>query len=130
PRVDADGDDLAWLTGPQSRDDLDGGPTILISPSYDLSSYGHAVLRYARWMKSMEGEMDDELTVEASSDGGIEWVHVEATGPTIPWDHMEFDLGEFIELTADVRVRFLVSDNPNNSRTEAGIDAFEIVGLL
>ena len=129
PRVDADGNALAWLTGPAPRVDLDGGPTILLSPSYDLSSYGHAVLRYARWMKSMDGAID-ELTVEASSDGGVEWVHLETTGPTVPWDHVEFDLGDFIELTDAVRVRFLVSDNPNDSQTEAGIDAFEIVGLL
>ncbi len=40
-----------------------------------------------------------------------------------------FWLADYVALTSQVRVRFSVMDNPNDSKTEAGIDAVEILDL-
>src|SRR5690606_5260874 len=39
----------------------------------------------------------------------------------------EWDVGAFVELTSAFRIRFSAIDNPNNSVTEAAIDAFKLI---
>ena len=118
----------AWVTqngpvgGSSGADDVDGGPTILISPSFDLAGRD-GIVSYARWMFSSG---DDVMTVAVSGDGSS-WVDVETVaGDQNAWTTHSFRVGEFIVPSATTQVRFSVSDNPNNSVVEAGVDAFKV----
>jgi hypothetical protein len=110
--------------------DVDGGPAALVSPPFDLAGTD-AIVTYARWMYSAGGAQHtpDFLTVDLSGDGGVTWTAVpgHTTGGTLgDWETVSFVVGDHILPTADVRVRFSVSDLPNNSITEAGIDNVQV----
>jgi hypothetical protein len=117
---------LCWFTGQAASGssvgtaDLDGGPTQLTSPIYNLAG-SDAIIEYKRWFFNDDG--DDGLTVEVSNDNGASWHLVEtAAGLQNTWVQRSFRLGTYVPGTAQVRLRFSVSDNPNNSITEAAVD--------
>ena len=127
PDADFDGSGQCYVTGNRLFQDIDGGPTRLISPTIDLTD-ADATVKYARWFR---GGSSDLLVVEVSNDGGSSWVTVEEVSPDAEgWVEVEFRLGDFIAPSADVAVRFSASDDPNNSFTEAALDAFEVIALL
>ena len=64
---------------------------------------------------------NDVMTCE-TGDAGL---GVTASGG---WEQMRFRVADYVVPTAQVRVRFSVSDAPNDSITEAGIDAFNVNG--
>ncbi len=100
--------------------DLDGGPTILTSPTFDMSS-GDGEISYAYWLYN--DDQDDSLVVELSSNNGSTWVVARTyTGLQGGWNYGTVSVGAFLTPTATVRVRFRVADNPNNSITESAID--------
>jgi len=125
PGSDADGSGKCFVTGAASSRDVDGGPTYALSPVYDLSGYGAATLSYYRWIKSTGGSQDKFLA-EVSGDGGTTWVTIENVPPPLlsGWTRKEWDVASFVPLTSTVRFRFSTSDNPNDSNTEGGLDAF------
>jgi hypothetical protein len=121
-----------WVTengppgGAAAANDVDGGPTDLISPILDFSGTD-GFISYKRWFFC--STFDDNLTVSVSNDGGATWVPVEVTmhasaAPTNQWIASQFRVGAYVTPTANVRVRFRTSDNPNNSTTEAAMDVF------
>ncbi len=126
PIADFDGSGAAWLTenGPGNTD-VDGGPTVLTSPTIDLAGAEAVILRYARWFTNDDGD-DDDLALEVSSDDGTTWVELESTGAITGWEERTLRLDAAIPPTDEVRIRFLATDNPNDSVTEAGIDAVRI----
>jgi len=128
PPADADGSGRCYVTdNVAANSDVDGGPTRLTSPTFDLSS-GSALVRYARWFTN--DDLDgDRLDVEVSNDGGDTWTTVESVPGGGGWQFAEFDVADFTSPTANVRVRFSATDNPNDSVTEAGVDAFEVIRL-
>jgi hypothetical protein len=115
--------------GSQFDDDVDGGPTILVSPAVATDGRD-ARVSFARWFYTNdEPGQGDELRVEISTDGGAIWTPVPAlttTGTDGAWEHVSFFVGDEVALGATVQLRFLVQDQPNDSVTEAGIDDFEI----
>lgn len=137
PAGDYDGSGNAFVTGAARGMDLDGGPTVLTSPVFDLSSApGNALLSYARWFSNDDqraGRPDpDRLVVQVSDDAGGRWVTLETVDHSMggdSWRRMRWSLSEHIALTSQVQVRFTVSDNPNDSVMEAAIDAFRIQSL-
>ncbi|MFQ5413141.1 MAG: S8 family serine peptidase [Phycisphaerae bacterium] len=107
--------------GAASASDVDGGPTDLISPVFDLAG-GDGSVAYAYWFATTLGE-PDVLTVSVSNDGGNTWILVDTVATTDgAWLTTSFRVGDFVEPTDAVVVRFRTSDVPNNSFTEAGID--------
>jgi len=129
PTVDADGSGRCYLTGNGPGDtDVDGGPTRLISPLYDLAGTD-AVVHYAGWHSNDDG--DDSLVAQISSNGGASWITADTIGPGGGggWLQRSFRVNDFITPTSQVHVRFQVSDNPNDSVTESGIDAVRIEEL-
>ncbi len=108
------------------NDDVDGGPVTLISPLIDLGS-ADGVISYARWFFS-DSDGNDQMTVEVSNDGGDHWTIVETVAATnqASWQTASFRVGLFVEPTEIVMVRFVTSDNPNDSITEAAIDDFQV----
>jgi hypothetical protein len=124
---------LCYVTGPLAGDgagdyDVDGGPTILTSPAFDLSGVDPAV-SYWRWYHS-SGASGDVLLVEVSNDGGVNWVEVEAVEDREEWTRVEWKVSDYVTPTDQVRVRFTADDTPNDSLIEALIDDFTITALV
>ena len=127
PPTDYDGSGQCFLTeNVDGNSDLDGGPTQLISPLLDLSGTSDPVLRLAYWWGN-DDQDGDPMDIEVSSDGGDTWTLIE-TISNVPAEWFEWSayLADHVALTATVRIRISVSDNPNNSIDEAGIDAVEV----
>jgi hypothetical protein len=127
PLTDFDGSGACWITGNSSDEDLDGGPTRLLSPALDLSATtGEVTIRAAVWMANDDFDVDS-MDIEVSDDDGSSWSLVESLNNTSGWSVRSFRPADFVSLTADVRVRYTVTDNPNDSITEAALDAFDVI---
>jgi len=123
PPADSDGSGFCFVTdNVAGNSDVDGGPTRLLSPVLDLAGVD-AWVRYDAWFSNDDG--DDVMRVHVSPDGGTTWVLVRSIGPggSGGWTTESFRVADFITPTSQARVRFEVADNPNNSVTEAGLDA-------
>jgi len=135
PVVDYDGSGRCYVTdNATTSSDVDGGPTRLVSPRWDLSGMTDPRLSYARWFSKINpnpppapAQDTDSLDVELSSNDGASWVLVERITQSTMWVHQTIEVSDYVALTAQVRVRFSVTDSPNNSTTEAGVDAVSIV---
>lgn len=136
--TEALGAEIAFVTGngpigaAPTAFDVDGGPTHLISPSINLVGTD-AIISYARWFYcNQAGESGaDLLTTAVSNDDGETWVTVHTTpGTQHDWQNAQFQVGDYVEPTATVRVRFSTSDQPNTSITEAGIDNFQVMRFV
>ncbi|MFW5653175.1 MAG: M14 family zinc carboxypeptidase [Planctomycetota bacterium] len=125
PATDYDGSGWAFVTdNAEVNSDVDGGPTYLISPVFDFSS-SDPIISYARWFSNDDNDAD-RFETEVSNDGGQSWTLVESVGHTGEWNLVEFRLSDYVAPTSTVRVRFSAVDNPNNSITEAAVDAITI----
>jgi subtilisin family serine protease len=121
------GSGQCFLTGnAPGNSDVDRGPTTLVSPLFDASG-GGVEISFARWFTTSGGQ-PDALSIEVSSDDGASWTLVEsvAGGPPDAWVPDAFLLDDFIAPSDRMRVRFSVTDLPDDSITEAGIDAFRV----
>jgi hypothetical protein len=115
------------VTGNNVNADLDGGPTRLLSPLFDLSAGGSFEVSYARWFTNNAGD-GDTLLVQLSNDDGVTFTTVEVVtaGGGGGWVRSSFRVEDFLTPTNQVRVRFRASD-PVESHVEAAIDDFRIV---
>ena len=127
PLSDYDGSGWCYLTeNGLGNTDVDGGPTRLISPVFDLSGTMDPVLEYARWWVTDDLD-EDPLDVHVSYDNGQSWTWLErAVLQPAGWVKREFRLAHYQTPTSEMLVRFSVMDNPNNSIDEGGIDAVRI----
>lgn len=126
PAEDWDGSGQCFVTdNVAGNSDVDGGPTRLTSPTLDMSG-GDGVIRYARWFTNDDGDID-RLDVEVSNDDGANWSTVESVPGSGGWVRTEFRVSDFVTPTGTVRIRFSATDNPNDSVTEAGLDAVEVL---
>jgi aminopeptidase YwaD len=136
PSEDFDGSSRCYLTANNFwSPDLDGGSTVLTSPSFDLSS-GDARIRYARWFDTYSyGQPDqDSMVVFMSSDAGMNWTEVETVGPegeqaSGGWYTHEFWASAYVSPTSSMKLRFIASDIGDNNRVEAAIDALLIASF-
>jgi len=67
--------------------------------------------------------------VEVSNDNGATWRRVKTvtfTGTENRWVQHSFRVSDYVAPTAQMRVRFGTSDNPNDSIVEAGVDHFVV----
>ena len=129
PGVNAYITDCRAGTG-QGDYDVDGGKTTLLSPVFDLSAYDNARVRYYRWYSNDTGSSPeaDDWIVDVSDDGGSTWVRLETMRTSDRfWRPVEKSLTDYIDLTAQVRLRFIAADNAPGSIVEAGVDDFSIV---
>jgi agmatine deiminase len=130
PRVDYDGSGQCYLTqNVAGNSDVDYGPTRLISPTFDLSDTTEPILRFAYWWWN-DDQDSDPMQVDISNDDGATWFPVQ-TIANVPseWFQQDIYVASAIDpepLTALMKVRISVSDTPNNSKDEAGIDAVQV----
>ncbi|MAB77835.1 MAG: hypothetical protein CMJ89_00655 [Planctomycetes bacterium] len=106
--------------------DLDGGTTRLSSPTLDFSG-GDGLISYKRWFfcNDADSAERDELVVAVSNNDGasyttVETIELKAGG----WIENTFRVSDHVNPNASIKVRFTVSDDPNDSITEAGVDTF------
>ncbi len=131
PPIDYDFSGQCYLTeNVDGNSDVDGGPTWLTSPTFDLSATSDPVLRFAYWWANddQDGDpLDIEVGVYNAGAGAWEWTLME-TISNVPsgWYGWAAHLADYVTPSEETRVRFSVSDSPNNSVDEAGIDAVEV----
>ena len=127
---------VCWVTGnasagsSQGANDVDGGKTTIVSPEFDFFGLPNAHVRYHRWSTNDTGAEPglDEWRVDASSDGGVTWVNLEATTESDrTWRFVEHDLAGVINFTSYIKFRFVASDEDGGSIVEAGVDDFAVV---
>ncbi len=118
-------------SGPSSNSDVDGGPTILTSPAFNLSN-SDGIVTYARWLFCSDAASPtnrDPLVTEVNN-GTSGWVFVHETFSTTGfWEVVSFRVSDYVSPSANVQVRFRVAD-AGSSVTEAGIDNFSVTKLL
>jgi len=119
--------------GSVGENDVDSGKTTLLSSVFDLSD-GDATVRYWRWYHNQAGASPgaDTFVVDVSNDGGASWTNVEVVGPSGGetaggWFQHAFLVGDLVAPTAQMRVRFVASDEGDGSIVEAAVDDFEVV---
>lgn len=125
PGSDADGSGQCWITGNTTNEDIDGGPTRLTTETFDLTATTDPFVEYSRWFTN--DDLDDFFVAECWN--GSAWVQMESVGNGAGWQSARFRIRDFTQNLAQVRFRFSASDNPNNSVTEAGLDAFKITDV-
>ncbi|HPF37952.1 MAG TPA: hypothetical protein P5081_05660 [Phycisphaerae bacterium] len=127
PDADSDGSGQCWATGLADNVDLDGGPTRLRSPSFNLSAANNPFLAYDVWFTTDDPVLD-RFTLQFSNNGGLSWQTKDEFGDQGPgWNSRRYRIADFGDLTTGVRFRFGASDQPNNSETEAAVDAMTII---
>ena len=137
PAADTEFDcsDKAYVTGNEANlnpdlDDLDGGVTVLTSPSMDLSTYEDPYLNFSYWFYCYYGNAPDD-TLKVVVTNGFNAAVIAKIPPYdslfFQWIPMSIRLSDYITPSASMQVVFRVSDNdPNVNITEAGLDYFYI----
>ncbi|MEK7711081.1 MAG: S8 family serine peptidase [Planctomycetota bacterium] len=115
--------------------DVDGGPVILTSPVIALGTTAEVEVSYFLWFYTALGMPEgtpDVLTVELSRDDGNTWALAETMAAnTSGWERHTLRLSDFPFVGgSQLRVRFVTSDNPNDSLTEAAIDEFRVDAVV
>lgn len=128
PPADFDGSGQCWVTGNGNQEDVDGGPTRLVTETIDLTTAIDPIVSYALWFTN--DDTDDRLVVEASNNGGIIWVAVANLGPFTGWTTHQVRVRDLFVAPGQFVLRFSTADQPNNSLTEAALDAFRIDDVL
>ncbi len=130
PPLDADGSGFAFVTDNEDGDsDVDGGPTRLLSPPLDGTTLADPMIGYARWFTN-DDRVVDTLDIEISNDDGKTWVLVESVLSTPGWVTKSFRVADYVTPNDRLRLRFSAIDNPNDSITEAGVDAITIHAVV
>lgn len=123
PSADFDGSGQCWVTGNTNNEDVDGGPTVLTTDTVDLSNSTDATVSYAVWFDSSGS---DTMVITASNDGGLNWVPVETITSTSDWEPRNIRISTLFATPDQFVLRYSVADQPNDSVTEAALDAFRI----
>jgi len=127
PTSDYDGSGQCYLTANRlGNSDVDGGPTWLISPTFDLSGMTDPVIRFAYWWAN-DDQDGDPMDIGVSNDNGDTWVLMETISNVPPeWFEWSAHLADYVTPTSSTKVRIGAMDNPNNSKDEGGVDAVEL----
>lgn len=126
---------LCWVTDGNAGAgvgsfDVDGGFTLLTSPTLNLSAGSDSYVQYWRWYSNNQGDAPhaDTFRVQISNNNGASWVPLETVGPTIEadggWFFRSFHINDFVTPNATVRVRFTAEDAGSGSIVEAAVDEF------
>ena len=117
--------------------DVDGGHTTLFSPFYDLSSFTNPVFTFYRWYTN---------SPPSGANPGADWWQVMVTNDGVNWQYVEnnmtsdkswrrfaFRVADYVNLTNQVRVKFIASDSlrpgqnlDGDSLIEAAVDDFSL----
>ncbi|MEC7726530.1 MAG: choice-of-anchor J domain-containing protein [Planctomycetota bacterium] len=123
PSQDFDGSGQCYVTGNSANEDVDGGPTELITETIDLSGASAPQVSFAIWYDTSGS---NPMTISASNNGGATWTTVETLTGTTGWETRTVDVASVFANPGQFAMRFSATDNPNQWITEAALDAFRI----
>ncbi|MCR9246033.1 MAG: hypothetical protein NXI31_13460 [bacterium] len=123
PSSDYDGSGQCWVTGNANNEDVDGGPTVLRTETFNLNAANDPVIRYALWFETTGSDVMD---VQVSENGGSTWTTVETLSADQGWQMHGFRVLDYATNLSQIVVRYSIADQPNNSVTEGAVDAFSI----
>ncbi|RYE23255.1 MAG: T9SS type A sorting domain-containing protein, partial [Sphingobacteriales bacterium] len=113
----------------RSTSDVDGGKTTVITPAYDLSSFVYPIIEYHRWYANDRGgdvRRDDSWRVEMVNETSSAQV-IESTKQTdTAWRRRIFAVYQYLPSAKGIQLRFIASDNGDDTNVEAAIDDFFI----
>ena len=128
PGSDADGSGQCWLTdNVAGNSDVDGGETILTSPS--LEAPAGSRISYSYWLNDTPGgEINgDSFRVQISVDGGAYNTVRTVTSALGSWRSDLLVEGTDYSASTNLRLRFIANDIGTANVIEAGVDAISIV---
>lgn len=118
--------------GAAGENDVDDGKTTLTTKPFNLMQYDNPAFSFYRWYSNDQGANpgNDNWEVFISNNGGTTWVPVENTNVADhSWRLFALRVLDYVELTPDVRLRFIASDNlipeldyEGGSLVEAAVD--------
>ncbi len=110
------------------ENDVDGGRTTLVSPTYDLSAINNPAISYYRWYSNDQGATPGTDFWQVSiSDDGVNWVPVENTNVADhSWRRFSFRVLDYVTNSSTVTVRLVAEDANDGSLVEALVDDFTI----
>ncbi|MFQ5428856.1 MAG: choice-of-anchor B family protein [Phycisphaerae bacterium] len=121
--------------GGLGANDVDGGQTTLLSPTFDASQ-PNTIASYWRWFSNDQGASpnEDAFIIDISNDNGATWTNAETVGPTGPetaggWFFHQFIVSDVIAPTSTMKMRFVAADLINGSIVEAAVDDFDVSSL-
>jgi len=138
PPSDADGSGMCFVTGNGANEDVDGGSTMLYSPTIPVDMSEAPVLSYYRWYSNGStcggaNTYEDVMLVDISTDGGNSFAPLEMIGPMGDdaeggWRYVEFNLTEVLGDTGmiDLRLLFTCGDEEGPSIIEGGVDSVKV----
>ncbi len=124
PAADFDGSGQCWVTGNVANEDVDGGPTQIVTETVNLATASDPTVHYAIWFTNDDN--NDRFLVDASNNGGQSWVSVLNLGPFVGWSSRSLRVRDLFATPGQFVLRFTTADQPNDSVTEAALDAFRI----
>lgn len=130
PSTDYDGSQYCFRTG--TTQPLQGGPTELISPVFELQNLDDIEFSYARWYQSFTNFGNDRFDVQVSIDGGNNWTRVETVrGTTVDWVMVKKSLSSLgLPAQGSFRIKFLATSMDPYAATLVGaLDAVSVVGF-
>jgi hypothetical protein len=119
------------IGGDATASDVDGGKTTLLTPVFPLGDAVSATVSYWRWYTNNLGNNpgQDYWDVDVTADG-VNWVHLEhTTASANSWTYYSFNLGDYVSLTNQVRLRFVAQDQSPGSLVEAAVDDFTLTAV-
>lgn len=137
---------ICWVTGNGAAGgalgaaDIDGGATLLTSPTYNFAAANDVEVSYWRWYSNGAGAdpFNDTFRVDVSTNNGTTWTRAETIGPgsasdpnVLPqWRLASWRLSSLgLTPTSQIRVRFTAEDAGTGSLVEAAVDEFTIRGV-
>ncbi len=130
--VQGDYGDQCYVTGNSSTDpsadDVDGGETILTSPSMDLSGYRLPLLNFSYWFTNGggSGNPNDSMQFILVKDN-LKYPIATITKDDPKWDRFEkFRITDVLKDVSNVRFQVVIGDYNPGHLVEGGIDAFLI----
>ena len=95
--------------------DVDGGHTTLYSPYYDLTSYTNPAFSYYRWYTNSPysgANPGADWWQVMITDDGVNWQYIENNmSSDISWRKFAFRVSDYVNLTANVQLKFMASDS-------------------
>lgn len=133
PGVDSPSDagSKCFGTGPFGgaavSNDVDGGPTTLFSPVFDITGRNRVTLRYAYWFFRNNDDGDDALELSISNDGGSTWqLLTRHAVSSVGWRTNVIDLPTVITPSNQVQLRFDIRDAGGETLLEALVDDVQV----
>ena len=118
--------------GSLGENDIDGGITTLISPSFDGTAVNGATIAYRRWYSNDTGAAPnaDVLEVDISNNGGLTWQTIEDVSENAEaWVTKVYEIQSLITPTTDMQIRFIAGDLGDGSVVEAAVDLLVVGGV-